>query len=276
MKILFVVCLLFGYSFQWGATGHKIIGELAWYMLDDGAEGKVSSFIGDNTIAWVAPIPDSYCHDYSEGEWSCECHFVNMPNGATQYENSYCGSCCVVGAINNYTTILTSEVTNPPFCDCVNNFGIEPCAFVFLTHFVGDVHQPLHVGWASDKGGNEVNVTYFGTPCNLHEVWDTKIIEQWDSNYHDAADQLQQMIKSDPDLVTKYTQSMDPVDWADESFDLVLSTVYNFTTVNGVGQIGEEYYDYHLPIIQQRLIAAGIRLGTLFNNLLSSFRIVIN
>jgi hypothetical protein len=54
-------------------------------------------------------------------------------------------------------------------------------ALVFLIHFVGDLHQPLHAGEKADKGGNDVKVTYgiYGTQrLNLHSVWDGLIAER--------------------------------------------------------------------------------------------------
>ena len=48
----------------------------------------------------------------------------------------------------------------------------------YLGHWVGDIHQPLHVSFEDDRGGNDVGVS--GTLCrwNLHAVWDSCIIEQ--------------------------------------------------------------------------------------------------
>ena len=45
-------------------------------------------------------------------------------------------------------------------------------ALRFVVHIVGDLHQPLHVGKCCDRGGNDVKVTWFGKPTNLHAVWD--------------------------------------------------------------------------------------------------------
>ena len=54
-----------------------------------------------------------------------------------------------------------------------------------LFHLLGDLHQPLHVGYASDRGGNSVQVMFSGVATDLHSVWDTKIIE---SQHITAAD----------------------------------------------------------------------------------------
>jgi hypothetical protein len=42
-----------------------------------------------------------------------------------------------------------------------------------LIHIVEDVHQPLHTGHLSDKGGNDVKVQWFGKESNLHSIWDS-------------------------------------------------------------------------------------------------------
>jgi hypothetical protein len=74
------------------------------------------------------------------------------------------------------------------------------------------------------------------------------------------------MLAADPSLWDKYTTSMDPITWADESFDYVRSTVYNYH-----GDVLEEpYYETNLPIVQDRLLAAGIRLAQTLNDAFSN------
>ena len=46
---------------------------------------------------------------------------------------------------------------------------------MWVTHLVGDLHQPLHVGDKTDRGGNEVAVVIDGREgrgVNLHSIWD--------------------------------------------------------------------------------------------------------
>jgi S1/P1 Nuclease len=42
---------------------------------------------------------------------------------------------------------------------------------------VGDLHQPLHVGFLDDIGGTKTKVTLKGKTQTLHELWDTGILE---------------------------------------------------------------------------------------------------
>jgi hypothetical protein len=76
---------------------------------------------------------------------------------------------CVDGAIQNYTSILVSgEVSDEDMAE----------ALMFIVHFIGDIHQPLHVGFTSDAGGNTEYGTFEGTDgLRLHEIWDTEMIE---------------------------------------------------------------------------------------------------
>jgi len=267
-------------SFAWGENGHKIIAQIASDLLNSEASSIVQQFIGSETLADIAPLPDDYDHS-AAGKWSAPCHYVNMPQDATNFSMAYCTGCCVVKAIMNYTQILGTEETNPNPCDF--DTGIEPCALEFLVHFVGDSHQPLHVGYASDAGGNTVSVNWYGESTNLHHVWDDSIILTWDSDWQDAVDQLESMMQNEPGTVKYYASITDPVTWADESFHYVQTTCYNFTgssddVLNSYNthklrqtdpNLGDVYYNRNLPIVQQRLIAAGVRLGNLLNRLLT-------
>ncbi len=42
---------------------------------------------------------------------------------------------------------------------------------------MGDLHQPLHMGYGNDKGGNKMQINYNFRGTNLHSLWDSGIIE---------------------------------------------------------------------------------------------------
>jgi len=261
MKFTTVVCLILlvvPYSLQWGQNGHEIVAQIASTRLTARAQSRVSQMIGSKTLEEISTLPDDYAHS-TQGKWSAPCHYADLPTGASKFEMKFCPDFCVVKSVDNYTDILHSESNS--VIKCNYGSGVEPCALEFLVHFVGDIHQPLHVGWESDLGGNTVKCDFFGKSTNLHSVWDTSIIMKWNPDVDSAVAFLQNMIKSDPTTVNKYLSDMDPLDWADESHDLVESTVYDYDTKNGVAQIDEDYYNRNLPLIWQRLIAASVRLA---------------
>eukprot|EP01114_Cavostelium_apophysatum_P020801 TRINITY_DN706_c0_g1_i1.p1 TRINITY_DN706_c0_g1~~TRINITY_DN706_c0_g1_i1.p1 ORF type:complete len:298 (-),score=74.90 TRINITY_DN706_c0_g1_i1:587-1480(-) len=290
--VVFFLALTSVAVYGWGKDGHKIVAQIAADQLNPTATNIVSQFIGSRTLADIAPIPDLY-DATSEGKWSKPCHYVNMNRGQTNFSMSVdCTGFCVVKSIQNYTQILQQTQANPS--ECSFEKGDEPCALIFLVHFVGDVHQPLHVGYADDEGGNEIEVYWMKEDhkdnVTLHNVWDDQIIDYWNDDWSDAASDLEDMMSQETSTVKKYRAETDPIVWADESFYWVRETVYNFSsdsefkfknvlhkpgkvTINDYFQaeplLGEWYYNQNLPVVQQRLIAAGVRLGALLNAILT-------
>jgi S1/P1 Nuclease len=54
-------------------------------------------------------------------------------------------------------------------------------ALAFLVHFVGDLHQPMHAGDRSDRGGNDLKSDYgsfAGSRLNIHAIWDGYLAER--------------------------------------------------------------------------------------------------
>lgn len=54
-------------------------------------------------------------------------------------------------------------------------------ALAYLTHLVGDLHQPVHIGDKGDRGANDVRADYGDKALprmNLHRVWDTEMAER--------------------------------------------------------------------------------------------------
>ena len=90
-------------------------------------------------------------------------------------------------------------------------------ALRFVVHIVGDLHQPLHVGKCCDRGGNEVKVTYFGKPTNLHSVWDTMLVDDEKLSFSELADKLER--HTTPQQVIDWWD-INPRDWISESGEL--------------------------------------------------------
>jgi len=137
-------------------------------------------------------------------------------------------------------------------------------ALRFLAHFIGDLHQPLHMGHKADRGGNDIHVVFFGRPANLHAVWDTGIIVRSHTDWLAFARELHDSLE--PGETDELIASMEVIDWANESYHLAINEVYP-----GVGDqpIAAEYTEVNLPLVEERLIAAGIRLAGVLNHLLA-------
>jgi len=204
---------------------------------------------------------------------SCQ---VNYPQDCT---NSKHKNGCIIDAISNQTNLFLD-----PNTDTITRQE----ALKYLIHFVGDLHQPLHVENAY-RGGNEIPVC-FGNACshnNLHEVWDKyipyKITGTKSSAKHDEevasaqqwADKLYNtnVLKAKEggdSLACGNVQSPNDcsLPWASEANSYVCSYAmkesiewYENNDLSG------EYYEGAAPIVEYLIGRAGERLGVYLNAL---------
>ncbi|CAF1237725.1 unnamed protein product, partial [Didymodactylos carnosus] len=216
--------------------------------------------------------PDGYLN----WNWSGEHHYINIPDYVCQYvPNRDClDNNCIDGAIQNYTRRLANTSL-----DHVQRQE----ALQFLVHYVGDVHQPLHVAFTSDRGGNTVRGNFFSVRTNLHSLWDTHILQRRiDTDFNQSAaiyfHYLTTLISSKyvdniTQWLTCYNQTLFSACsalWAQEDIDLVCKTVYiaedaHFMNSSSNFTLGSNYYYRTWPIVEYRLIQGGIRLGKMIN-----------
>jgi hypothetical protein len=232
-------------------------------MLSTKARTAVNTWLGAGAdIIKVSIQADVYKH--GAGDWTSATHFANVPRGASEFTmQNGCRDNCIVKAIQNYTSILR---TKKPFFFPSPNWAInEPSPIAFLVHLVGDIHQPLHISFADDKGGNKVTVKWFGQPSNLHAVWDDGIISRFGKDYNKLAKELTDEINKNPAIMTKYSKSTDPVQWARESFQITKNVYKNLP--NNLSSQNQAYVDNNKQTIREQLMAGGIRLAKLLNQI---------
>ncbi len=183
---------------------------------------------------------------------------------------------CVVSSIDTDVAVSAS-----PTAGEVPRLG----ALKFLAHFTGDLHQPLHVSFQHDRGGNNVDTT--GTcGSNLHSAWDTCLLRKAVSTDLLAAPfALEAEITTADRAVWVVTG---PVDWANELFAITIAAGTKYCVADGgacqyeAGNVefdqGEAekqvaidaaYVAMSKPIIRDGLKRAGVRLADLFDRALA-------
>ena len=175
----FVLCVLVPLSANaWSGFGHRLVGELAERQLSDTARGEVRHLLQDETEPTLAAIAAwaDVVRDEPRYAWSEPLHYVRIHDRGCRYvaERDCRSGACVVGAIDRYAREL-------------GDTGLDRArraeALKFLTHFVGDVHQPLHSGRRPDKGGNDFQISLNGEGTNLHSVWDYHLLASAGRNF---------------------------------------------------------------------------------------------
>jgi hypothetical protein len=146
-------------------------------------------------------------------------------------------------------------------------------ALKFVVHFIGDLHQPFHA-LGVGRGGNDVQVRVFGesncgaasapkpSPCNLHSVWDSRLIGHRNIDDREYVAALRRLIVdkrwgSDP--------AGTPAQWAEQSWRLAKEALVTPNT-----NIDEGYYRRYITVIDERLALAGVRLAAVLNRVLVS------
>ena len=127
-----------------------------------------------------------------------------------------------------------------------------------IVHLIGDIHQPLHVGFGNDQGGNQVKVTWFGSNSNLHRVWDSDMIDGSKLSFTELANALP---KADAVRIKKL-QRATIRDMAAEAMSY-RTQIYAY----GDGKLGYEYNYKNFNTVLDQISKAGIRLAGILNDI---------
>jgi len=241
-------------SFGWGRDGHKIIAQIAAERLTPEAKAGVAALLGDQLLIDASIWADEIRRDPAY-RWSAPFHYANVEPGTTGFDLKR--DCpeqgCVVSAIIRYAEVLRDGKAEQ---------ARKAEALKFLVHFVGDVHNPMHVAYARDRGGNDVAVEFFHNRMNLHRVWDSGLVDRMKKLWSDYAAELGRAIT--PEQAVRW-KGFDPAGWATESYKLAVS---HANAIPKDGQLGQEYFDRCIPVVDERLSQAGVRLAEVLNDIL--------
>jgi hypothetical protein len=240
------ICIAIG-LISWGRTGHNVIGRIAANHLTDKAKAGVKALLGNETLADVA----SWADDNRTPE-TAPLHFINVETGLSfdDFKSQ------VESHANVYTALVKEEGV---LADESASRQDRVIALKYIVHFVGDIHQPMHVSRAEDKGGNSIEVQYDNQNTNLHSLWDTKLLEHAGLSEEQLA---QNFDKATPAQISKW-QSDPQILWAWESYQ-ISSILYAEIDKNGTA-IDDAYYQAHIPVVENRIEKAGIRLAGVLN-----------
>jgi hypothetical protein len=242
--ILFALSFLPTKTVAWGKKGHALVAEVAFNYLDKNTKTIVLGYLDGMTIEdaanWMDNIKDDHNYDYMKPY-----HYVNFDKNVEVFERS--GS--------NIIFILNQTIQ-----ELQNNKNLTKeqikTKILIIFHLVGDLHQPLHMGYGLNKGGNTIQINYKGQGTNLHSFWDSGII--YDRNI--GLKNCLGANKFSPKEMNKL-QTIDVIAWSKESRSL-LDTIYN----TGGAKIKDAYVTSSATTIQSQIHKAGIRLAAILNS----------
>ena len=278
-----LVCLLFGAALElvapkalaWGDDGHRAVGELAWRYLSPAARAAVNEALtepGYDSLAEAATWPDTYARRFPEYDPMKPFHWVNVDANAPSYRRERdCPNGCVVPALTQFIALLASKQPELSLAE-------RRRAIYWIAHFMGDIHQPLHVAHPDGKGGIKTLLAFFDAPDkrNAHWIWDSGLIERRplpaatrraastddQPAFRALADELAAGLT--PARVREFQRTMSPEAIANES--LGLARRYAF--LKSSDHVDAAYERARWPIVASQLQKAGLRLAAVLDRAL--------
>ena len=274
----------------WGDQGHEVVALIADHFLEPSVKAHVDAMLTADPdgltahdIASEATWADRYrdsdrnstkIHYEQTHEW----HFIDLEIDRPDLNAACFGHLalpvgtpasrgpsndCVVDKIDQFAAELSSKTTSAEE---------RLIALKFLLHFVGDLHQPLHASDDHDAGGNRAMVKASGfTGKNLHQFWDTEVVENLgDAPASIAADLIGGIEQSKGQMKMSAGTT---ADWAMEAYVLAKDRAYGeLPTANadGVRVLPAAYVTDAIETARIQLARAGVRLASVLNRALAN------
>jgi hypothetical protein len=269
-------------AMAWGPEGHRMVGEIAARFLNACANAQVLELLRNDRLADGQPSGRrtlgevaNWADEIKETEWGKRrgsWHYDDVPLCETAVYEKYCrNGRCASAQLARHIEILADERASRRY---------KNEALKWVAHLVGDIHQPLHAANRSDRGGNRVQVSFFGErdnppygSINLHAIWDVHMVRRLIAE-RGGERTIVSMAVADRDKNDWEKGSIS--DWIDESHQIAKNVVYPLLPVAsacsnkiaGVVTIGEVYYSKAAPLIEIQIRKAGTRLARILNETL--------
>ena len=276
--LLGLLVMLPGAALAWGETGHRVVCQIAYEELLPEARAELDRLMAQD--ANYDSFAESCLFADSPERIRWKDHFVNIPRSTRAITTLDCPleETCVLPSIrNDFLIILDPESTDAE----------KWLAIKLLGHWVGDVHQPMHVSFQDDRGANSnvIETLDFDDDyedLNLHGVWDYTIIaHNYGDDYQAISNMLRPVITSEQKDAWRFDS---PIEWANESYQITISPAARYCVWQQGAcwytqdnmmldtnepwhtvQIDVAYLEQHAETVRKRIQQAGVRLAQLLN-----------
>jgi hypothetical protein len=264
-------------AFGWGYVGHRAVGEIAQRHLTPKARQAVSRILNGESLAHASTWADEVRSDAAykhQDPW----HYVDYPIGTSYDPTKASPKGDVIGSLIR----IRLELLDPASSHAKKATNIR-----LMSHFIGDMHQPLHVGNGTDQGGNLCSVTYMDENTNLHALWDEKLIDSMRLSYTELVNFIDTATKAEFTAATAGNFE----EWAAESAS-VREKIYPISVGSTakseapsertycrkntqdplpdaklIPKLSFAYRYEHWPLIEKRIRLAGYRLAGQLNEI---------
>ena len=260
LKKVFAAAALVAYlplgAGAWGLTGHRVVGQVADYYLTSKARKAVMAVLGDESPAMASNWPDFIKSD-STYNYLNSWHYVNLPANLDQS-----------GVFNFLDNDKQANVYNkiPEMIailkDKQKTAAEKKMAMRLLIHFLGDIHEPMHIGRKEDLGGNRVSVFWFGKKTNLHHIWDEELLDDQRLSYTEYAAAI-----NHPTKEQLYKWRHDSLKETVYESYLACNQIYAVSRADD--KLSYRYNFDFIGLANEQLLKGGVRLAQILNDIYS-------
>jgi hypothetical protein len=262
-------------AMAWGSLGHRTVGAIAMANVKPTTRAAIRDLLRHQreldtpqcrmgTIEDASTWPDCIKGERWRFAYTNSWHYHDQPICGTFDLKAHCrDGNCATAQIERNARLLADRKLAPVL-------RLE--ALSFVVHFVGDVHQPLHVGENEDMGGNAIKADYGEAPGrNLHSIWDGVLAER-------------AITSARTPLVRVYTAQEKAAlatgtleDWERESWQISRDFLYPLAfggklpcDVKEPGKVvwSNAAIEQAIPVIDDRIERAGLRLARMLDEAL--------
>lgn len=262
----------------WGTKAHLVIGMLAEERLTPAARAAVTTILAGEDLAsaslWMDAMRDSQDKREFWTRYAANWHYVNIAHGSDYSASPKNPRGDAYLALQACVAILLGEpLPAGPVVEGLELYfddfdarspEARQFALKFLLHILGDLQQPLHSGFAEDRGGNQVELRWFGEPTNLHSLWDTLLLEQQRRSAEETSRRLSERIGRTPGSDIRAMESADPLIWMQESQRLLERIYARHADSN---ELGDAYAAEFVPTVEAQLVKGGLRTAYFLNSI---------
>ncbi len=243
----------------WGDAGHRLVCQVAWDELMETPLTRVKDLLQITTeqeFAHACTWADRHAEEHPEtAAW----HDVRIPKSAREIDMSRdCpeGRSCLLREIERNVEVLKNDAPRED----------RAAALKFLAHFVGDIHQPLRIGFAEDNGGADIPATFLGRETTMRAMWDADLVATDPAKLEALANTYHAYTPLDR-LFVDWIAAL-PAEWATESLWIMRTPATGYVGNPGGLVFDDVYVAQNLSVAHDRIAKAGMRLGHLLNEVL--------
>ncbi|WP_432452294.1 MULTISPECIES: S1/P1 nuclease [unclassified Agarivorans] len=242
--LLLCCCLISFPCFAFGHLGHQLVAYIAQQNLTPTVTQRVSDILDGKSLVDVASWADKI-RDQKQWQHTGPWHYLNIDKGKTLAQQRRSAKGDVLSQLEYFERQLAQAASH----------NKQQQALKFYVHLLADLHQPLHLGYAQDRGGNTRKISWYGKPSNLHRVWDSQLLNtRYDSPENYAKWLIKHYSKQTFEIHLSYPQ------WIAETRQLV-PQAYQFSSP----RLGQSYVNRHRASLELQIVKAGLRLAAKLN-----------